>query len=179
VGEAWKGVGGWFKRVDASMSATDPNRECTVASLTGGSKARRKLAFELSVDPYTTFEPLSGLTPTPSGSTPTGTSATTFALVEIDRRGEAVVLIGDVNRSARGVDVEQLGIWTGRQGADYLVAGEVEDLHRVVVARADEHDLPSLVSMMPRGRWPTGPVSLTSSVAPSITGIELPFSFET
>ena len=40
-------------------------------------------------------------------------------------------------------------------------------------------DLPSLVSMMPRGRWPTGTVSLTSSVAPSITEIELLFSFET
>jgi hypothetical protein len=58
VGEAWKGVGGWFNRVDASMSATDPNREGTVASLTGGSKARRKLAYDLGVDPYTTFEPL-------------------------------------------------------------------------------------------------------------------------
>ncbi|HVQ11753.1 MAG TPA: hypothetical protein VMS19_07595, partial [Methyloceanibacter sp.] len=58
VGEAWKGVGGWFNRVDASMSATDPNREGTVASLTGGSKARRKLAYALGVDPYTTFEPL-------------------------------------------------------------------------------------------------------------------------
>lgn len=58
IGDTFRGVGGWFNRVDASMSATDPNREGTVASLMGGSKARRKLAFDLGVDPYTTFEPL-------------------------------------------------------------------------------------------------------------------------
>ena len=40
-------------------------------------------------------------------------------------------------------------------------------------------DLPSLVSMMPRGRWPTRIVSFTSSVSLSMTVIELPFSFET
>jgi hypothetical protein len=51
VSETWKGVGGWFNRADASMQATDPNREGTVASLTGGSKARRKLAYDLGVDP--------------------------------------------------------------------------------------------------------------------------------
>jgi hypothetical protein len=58
LNETVKGVGGWFNRVDASMAATDPNREGTVTSLTGGSKARRKLAFDAGVDPYTTFEPL-------------------------------------------------------------------------------------------------------------------------
>jgi hypothetical protein len=58
VGETFKGIGGWFNRVDASMNATDPHREGTVASLTGGSTARRKLAYDLSVDPYTTFPPL-------------------------------------------------------------------------------------------------------------------------
>ena len=39
--------------------------------------------------------------------------------------------------------------------------------------------LPSLVILMPRGRWPTGIVACTSSVALSITVNELPFSFET
>ena len=32
---------------------------------------------------------------------------------------------------------------------------------------------------MPRGRLPTGTVSISSSVAPSTMLIELPFSFET
>ncbi len=41
------------------------------------------------------------------------------------------------------------------------------------------NDLPSRVSMMPRGRWPTGMVCLTCKLALSITLIELPFSFET
>ncbi len=39
--------------------------------------------------------------------------------------------------------------------------------------------LSSLVSMMPRGRWPTGIVSVTSSVALSSTVIEFPFSLDT
>jgi hypothetical protein len=32
---------------------------------------------------------------------------------------------------------------------------------------------------MPRGRWPTATSSISSSVSPSTTLIELPFSFET
>src|SRR5262245_25545507 len=39
------------------------------------------------------------------------------------------------------MNVEQLGIRTGRQCAHDLIAGEVEDLHRVIVARADEQRL--------------------------------------
>ena len=61
IGDTVKGVGNFFGRVDASMSATDPNREGTIASLSGGSKARRKLAFDFGVDPYTTFDPLGAL----------------------------------------------------------------------------------------------------------------------
>ena len=40
-------------------------------------------------------------------------------------------------------------------------------------------DFPSLVSMMPRGRCPTGMVFLTSSLSLSITEIELSFSLDT
>ena len=54
----FKGVGNLFGSVGATMDATDPRKEGIVASLTGGAEARRKLAFDLKVDPYTSFKPL-------------------------------------------------------------------------------------------------------------------------
>jgi len=59
VSDTFKGVGRMFNSADAAMSATDPNKEGMLASVTGGSTARRKLAFELGVDPHTSFPPLS------------------------------------------------------------------------------------------------------------------------
>jgi hypothetical protein len=40
------------------MNATDPRQDSVLASVTGGATARRKLAFNLGVDPYTSFPPL-------------------------------------------------------------------------------------------------------------------------
>ena len=50
------------------------------------------------------------------------------------------------------MDVELLRVRAGGQVANDLVGGDIEDLHRIVVARADEECFPSLASMMPRGR---------------------------
>jgi hypothetical protein len=58
IGDTFKGVGNLFGSVGAAMKATDPRKEGLVASVTGGAEARRKLAFDLGVDPYTSFEPL-------------------------------------------------------------------------------------------------------------------------
>ncbi|MGH6735294.1 MAG: hypothetical protein ACRECX_04345 [Methyloceanibacter sp.] len=58
VGDTFKGVGNLFGSVGAAMQATDPRKEGVVASVTGGAEARRKLAFDLGVDPYTSFKPL-------------------------------------------------------------------------------------------------------------------------
>src|SRR5581483_8895918 len=41
-----------------AMNATDPHGDSIVASVTGGASARRKAAFNLGVDPNTTFSPL-------------------------------------------------------------------------------------------------------------------------
>ena len=54
----------------------------------------------------------SGLTPTPSGSTPTGTSAITLRCAEVDGCHQRIVLVGDVDRTARGMNVQLLRIWT-------------------------------------------------------------------
>ena len=59
VSDTFKGVGRMFGSANASMNATDPNKETILASVTGGATARRKLAFDLGVDPNTSFAPLS------------------------------------------------------------------------------------------------------------------------
>ena len=58
IGDTFRGVGHIFGAADASMHATDPRQDSVLASVTGGAMARRKLAFELGVDPYTSFPPL-------------------------------------------------------------------------------------------------------------------------
>ncbi|HSD93682.1 MAG TPA: hypothetical protein VLB11_11735 [Methyloceanibacter sp.] len=58
IGDTVQGIGNLFGSVDASMAATDPNKEKLIPSLTGGATARRKLAFDFGVDPNTRFPPL-------------------------------------------------------------------------------------------------------------------------
>jgi hypothetical protein len=57
IGDTFKGVGNLFGSVDASMAATDPNKEKLIPSLTGGATARRKLSYDFGVDPNTSFPP--------------------------------------------------------------------------------------------------------------------------
>ncbi len=58
IGDTFKGVGRIFGSADAAMNATDPQGDSMIASVTGGATARRKLAFNLGVDPNTSFPPL-------------------------------------------------------------------------------------------------------------------------
>ncbi len=58
IKNTFKGVGNFFGGVKASMEATDPHKRGIIASVSGGAAARRKLAFDLGVDPYTSFKPL-------------------------------------------------------------------------------------------------------------------------
>ena len=58
IGDTFRGVGHIFGSADATMNATDPHGDSMIASVTGGASARRKHAFNLGVDPNTTFPPL-------------------------------------------------------------------------------------------------------------------------
>jgi hypothetical protein len=60
ISDTFKGVSNMVGSAGAAMHATDPHRDSIIASVTGGAEARRKLAFDLSVDPYTSFPPLDG-----------------------------------------------------------------------------------------------------------------------
>jgi hypothetical protein len=58
IGDTVRGVGHIFGTAKARMNATDPHGDRIIASVTGGASARRKQAFNLGVDPNTSFPPL-------------------------------------------------------------------------------------------------------------------------
>jgi len=59
IGDTVRGAGHIFGTASAAMNAHDPHKDGILASVTGASTARRKLAFGLGVDPNTSFPPLS------------------------------------------------------------------------------------------------------------------------
>ncbi len=63
------------------------------------------------------------------------------ALLDIDDGHRVVVLVGDVEDLAVGIEGEQFGVRTGGQGVDDLLLGDVDHLDGVVVADRDEHEL--------------------------------------
>lgn len=101
IGDSVKGVGNFFGRVDASMSATDPNREGTIASLAGGSKARRKLAYDFGVDPYTTFDPLSAELKRVASATAVGEIATNVGLAFVTGGAGIAISVGGTSKDLR------------------------------------------------------------------------------
>ncbi len=58
IGDTFRGVSHIFGSAGATMNATDPHGDSMISSVTGGAAARRKLAFDLGVDPNTSFPPL-------------------------------------------------------------------------------------------------------------------------
>ena len=58
IGDTARGVGHIFGTARATMNATDPHGDKIIASIAGGASARRKQAFDLGVDPNTSFPPL-------------------------------------------------------------------------------------------------------------------------
>ena len=123
----------------------------------------------------------SGLMPMPSGSTPTGISPTTSPRVDVDDGDEVVVLVGDIEVLAVGIERESLGIGAARQGALERVAVEVEHVDIVVVAGADVERLRVLARA--RCRAAAGRPGSVRMIARGSrrrrTVIVLSFSFET
>jgi hypothetical protein len=116
LSDTFKGVGHIFGQVNAGMSATDPDREGAIASLTGGSKARRKLAFDFGVDPYTTFQPLSDQLKRVATSSAIGETATNAGLAFVTGGAGIAISVGGTSSDLRlalrdksAADLEQLG----------------------------------------------------------------------
>jgi hypothetical protein len=121
LGKKVQGVGGWLGRLDSSVLAKDAEREEALASLTGASKARRKLAFDLGVDPYSTFPPLQRELTRVANASAIGDTAANIGLgVATGGAGIAV----DVGEKASGV----------RQALRDKTAGELERTGRELLA---------------------------------------------
>ena len=58
VGDTISGVGSLFGRIASGVTNPGADPDSVAASLVGVSSAKRKLAFDLNVDPYTSFKPL-------------------------------------------------------------------------------------------------------------------------
>lgn len=122
IGETFRGVGGWFNRVDASMNATDPNREGTVASLAGGSKARRKLAYDFGVDPYTTFEPLDAEIRRVASASAIGESGVNVGLAFVTGGAGIAISVGGTTSTIREVLRDKTAAELEKLGREQLVA---------------------------------------------------------
>src|SRR5262245_56477191 len=58
LNRTFSGIGNMFDRIGAGMDNRQSSRDSAGASLLGIDKARRELAVELGIDPYTDFPPL-------------------------------------------------------------------------------------------------------------------------
>ena len=58
IKNSFEGVGNFFDSLDASSENEDPHRGSFIGGLVGSDQARRELASDLGVDPYTDFAPL-------------------------------------------------------------------------------------------------------------------------
>jgi hypothetical protein len=52
------GIGRWFSDVKRSVVSDDPHQESVVKTALGYSSVKRKFAYEYSIDPYTSYEPV-------------------------------------------------------------------------------------------------------------------------
>ena len=118
----------------------------------------------------TTIEP-SGLTATPSGSTPTGNSAHHLAGRSVDGGQSASFFVGDENELPIGAHAQLFRVGPRRQFADLLQGLCINNRNRIVVAETNEHQRVVLAQ-----RYAARPlvltVCVTSSLSRSMTEIE-------
>ena len=101
IGDTFKGVGNLFGSVDASMAATDPNREKLIPSLTGGATARRKLAYDFGVYPNTRFPPLDAELTRLATANAIGETTTNAGLAFVTGGAGIAISVGGTSRSLR------------------------------------------------------------------------------
>ena len=101
IGDTFKGVGNLFGSVDASMAATDPNKEKLIPSLTGGATARRKLAYDFGVDPNTRFPPLDDELTRLATANAIGETTTNAGLAFVTGGAGIAISVGGTSRTLR------------------------------------------------------------------------------
>lgn len=112
----FRGVGRFFGRVGAGMDATDPQRESLIGSLSGAGETKRRLAFQLGVDPYTQYPPLSEELARLSSAGAFGGTATSVGLAFVTGGAGIAISVGsqtgnlrELLRDKTAAELEQLG----------------------------------------------------------------------
>jgi len=116
------GVGNLFGSVDASVAATDPNKEGLVASVTGGAGARREIAYDFGVDPNTSFPPLHNELKRLATANAIGHTTTAAGLAFVSGGAGIAISVGSTSRTLRVALRDKTAAQLEKQGR-YLLAG--------------------------------------------------------
>lgn len=122
IGDTVKGVGNLFGSVDASMAATDPNKEGLVASVTGGATARRKLAYDFGVDPNTSFPPLGEELTRVATANAIGETTTNAGLAFVTGGAGIAISVGGTSRTLRLALRDKTAAQLEKEGRQLLAA---------------------------------------------------------
>jgi hypothetical protein len=122
IGDTFKGVGNLFGSVDAAMSATDPNKEGVVASVTGGATARRKIAFDFAVDPNTSFPPLDAELTRLATANAIGETTTNAGLAFVTGGAGIAISVGGTSRTLRLALRDKTAAQLEQQGRQLLAS---------------------------------------------------------
>lgn len=103
VKRTFRGVGRFFGRVGAGIDATDPQREGVIASITGASETKRRLAYKFGVDPYTQFAPLSKQLSRLASAGALGGTATGVGLAFVSGGAGVAISVGGASENLRAL----------------------------------------------------------------------------
>lgn len=140
VKNTFRGVGRFFGRVGAGMAKTDTQGESMIGSLTGAGTAKRQLAYELGVDPYTQFEPLRHQLASLSAASALGGTAMSVGLAFVTGGAGVAITVGSSSETLRSMLRDK-------------TAAELEEIgrRRLAAMNADQTSIDSFY----RNRWLT------------------------
>jgi hypothetical protein len=116
------GFGNFLGSVDASVAATDPNKEGMVASVTGGATARREIAYNFGVDPHTSFPPLSDELTRLATADAIGETSVGAGLAFVSGGAGIAISVGSTSRTLRVALRDKTAAQLEKQGR-YALAG--------------------------------------------------------
>jgi hypothetical protein len=122
IGDTVQGIGNLFGSVDASMAATDPNKEKLIPSLTGGATARRKLAYDFGVDPNTRFPPLDDELTRLATANAIGETTTNAGLAFVTGGAGIAISVGGTSRTLRLALRDKTAAQLEKEGRQLLAA---------------------------------------------------------
>jgi hypothetical protein len=127
IDDTFKGVGAIFGEAKASMSATDPHKESVLASVTGGATARRKLAFNLGVDPNTTFPPLNDELTRVATASAVGETGANVGLAFVTGGAGMAISVGGTSQQLRTMLRDKTAAQLEKEGRDALATMGVSE----------------------------------------------------